>query len=355
MSDVAGAARPAKNRRYPILDALRSILALWVTVDHLAVFPLFAWADTTTKLGRFLVHGWATVVFGTPAVIGFFIISGFCIHLPFRNNEKLYVGRYYARRYTRILVPVIAALVVWRFAGFKQGLLGEHSILWESPLWSLLCEEIYYLLYPLIRQVRWRYGWALLFSVTFPLSVGISLSHVRATDWLLYGPIGTAFILLPVWLLGCVLAEKSDHVAALNSKWEIWGWRFMIWLASWTSEMLHFKFGVHTGVTMLWFGVLAFYWVKKEIAYGLNNSPSRLLVWAGAWSYSLYLIHGAAAEFYKLIPVPNLSVVVNWFLYYGFVLGSSYLFYLVIERPSHLLARKIRITPHPKSPKPLAL
>src|SRR5580704_8453874 len=100
MSDVVGAARPTRNRRYPTLDALRFILAFWVTLDHLIVFPLFAWADTTTKLGRFLVHGWATVVFGTPAVIGFFIISGFCIHLPFRNNEKLYVGRYYARRYT---------------------------------------------------------------------------------------------------------------------------------------------------------------------------------------------------------------------------------------------------------------
>ena len=308
MSDVVGAARPAKNRRYPILDALRFILALWVTLGHLSVFPLFAWADTTTKLGRFLVHGWATVVSGTPAVIGFFIISGFCIHLPFRNNEKLYVGRYYARRYTRILVPVIVALVVWRFAGFKQGLFGEHSILWESPLWSLLCEEIYYLLYPLIRRIRWRYGWTPLFSVTFPLSVGISLSHVRATDWHPYGPIGTAFILLPVWLLGCVLAEQSDHLAALNSGWEIWTWRFMIWLASWVTEMLHFKFGVHTGVTMLWFGVLAFYWVKKEIAYGLNHSPSRLLVWAGAWSYSLYLIHGAAPEFYKLIPIPNFGV-----------------------------------------------
>lgn len=353
MNEIAGATRMAKNRRYPILDALRFILAFWVTMGHVSVFPLFAWADTTTKFGRLLVHAWSSVVFGTPAVIGFFIISGFCIHLPFRNNEKLYVGRYYARRYTRILIPVVAALFVWRGAGEKQGLFGAHSILWDSPLWSLLCEEIYYALYPLLRVIRARFGWALIFYFTFPLSVGISLLHLRAVDWQTYGPFGTAFILLPVWLLGCVLAEQSDRLVARNSNWEIWGWRLMIWAASWVSEMLHFKFGIHIAVTMLWFGVLAYVWVKKELAHSLKNPPPHVFVWAGAWSYSLYLIHGAAPEFYKLLHIPDLGALVNWLLLYGFILGSSYLFYLAIERPSHLLARKIRVTPHPRSPKPL--
>ena len=209
MTEHTGAPRPIQNRRYPILDALRFILAFWVTMGHLGIIPIFGDSNAaTSKLGRLLAHGWNSIAFGTPAVIGFFIISGFCIHLPFRKKEKLWIGRFYARRYTRILVPVIVALVIWRFAGVDQGLLGQHSILWESPLWSLLCEEIYYACYPLIRWIRERYGWAPLFYATFPLSVGISLLHFRATDWQPYGPIGTAFILLPVWLLGCVLAAK---------------------------------------------------------------------------------------------------------------------------------------------------
>jgi len=354
MSDVAFAVRPTKNRRYPILDALRFFLAFWVTMGHLGIIPLFgAPGDATTRLGRLLAHGWNSITFGTPAVIGFFIISGFCIHLPFRKNEKLWIGRFYARRYTRILVPVIAALVIWRLAGVDQGLLGEHSILWESPLWSLLCEEIYYACYPLIRWIHGRYGWAPLFSVTFPLSVGVSLLHVGATDWHLYGPIGTAFILLPVWLLGCVLAEKSDQLTSLNSRWRIWGWRFLAWFGSWVSEMLHFKVGLHTGVTMLWFGVLMYFWIKEELAYGLNNPPPRVFVWAGAWSYSLYLIHRVGPDFFMRIPVLHIGAILNWIVYYAFVLGISYLFYLAIERPSHLLARKIRVTPHPKNPKPL--
>lgn len=356
MNDHAGATRPAQNRRYPILDALRFVLAFWVTVGHLGMIPIFGGSnDAETKFGRLLAHGWNSIVFGTPAVIGFFIISGFCIHLPFRKNEKLWIGRFYARRYTRILVPVIAALVIWRFAGVDQGLLGQHSILWESPLWSLLCEEIYYACYPLIRWIRERHGWAPLFYVTFPLSVGISLFHFQATDWQPYGPIGTAFILLPVWLLGCVLAEQSDRLAPLNSAPRIWAWRFFIWFASWTCEMLHFKFGLHTGVTMLWFGVLAYFWIKDELAYGLTASPSRVFIWAGAWSYSLYLVHRVGPEFYKPVLLPHVGAILNWIVYYIFVLGISYLFYLAIERPSHLLARKIRVTPHPKTPKPLEI
>jgi peptidoglycan/LPS O-acetylase OafA/YrhL len=103
-----------RNIRYPVLDALRFFLAFWVVMAHFGIFPLFAGVNGATFVGRTLVHGWSSIVFGTPAVIGFFVISGFCIHLPFRNNAKLETGRYYARRYTRILIPLIGALFVSR-------------------------------------------------------------------------------------------------------------------------------------------------------------------------------------------------------------------------------------------------
>ncbi len=59
------------------------MLALWVTIGHYEAFPLFAGVNEATPVGRFLVHAWQSIVFGTPAVIVFFVISGFCIHLPF--------------------------------------------------------------------------------------------------------------------------------------------------------------------------------------------------------------------------------------------------------------------------------
>jgi hypothetical protein len=55
-----------------------------------------------------------------------------------------------------------------------------------------------------------------------------------------------------------------------------------------------------------------------------------------------------------MIHIHAFGTVTNWLIFYGFVLGSSYLFYLMIERP-HLRARKIKVTPHPKMPDPLDL
>jgi peptidoglycan/LPS O-acetylase OafA/YrhL len=333
----------AQDRRYPILDALRFVLAFWVAVGHYEIFPIFAGVDVATPFGRFVTHAWQSVVFGTPAVIGFFVISGFCIHLPFRGDKKLAVGRYYLRRYTRILLPVAGALCVYRLDGQKLTFLGEHSILWESPLWSLACEEIYYAVYPLLRVLRRRIGWKLLLPIVFLAATITAATHRHSLTWHDFGPFGTSLILLPVWLLGCLLAEQADSIPVTTSALRIWLWRFLIWLGCWTSEMLHFKGGIPYTQTMIWFGLLAYFWVKNEIAYGKHAAPNAYLVRAGAWSYSLYLVHAPGMGFYWKLPIPNLGYLLNWFGTMLSSLGVSYVFFLLVERPSHALARKIAV------------
>ncbi len=328
---------------YPILDALRFVLALWVAIGHYGIFPLFSWVDPNTSSGRFVVHAWSSVVFGTPAVIVFFVISGFCIHLPFQGDRKLEIGRYYLRRYTRILIPVAGALCVYRLSGQRILLLGEHSVLWESPLWSLLCEEIYYAAYPGLRWLRHRFGWTRVLAASFVASVGVAATNVHTVRWHTFGPVGTATILLPVWLLGCLLAEQSEGLQAASSRPEIWMWRFVAWLGCWTSEMLHFKGGVPYTQTMVWFGILAYWWVRKEIAYGKMRTPNRWLAAAGAWSYSLYLVHHEGALLFDRLTPPNLWHGVMWFGAMASSLALSYAFYVLIERPSHRLARKVKL------------
>jgi peptidoglycan/LPS O-acetylase OafA/YrhL len=332
----------ANQVRYSVLDALRFFLALWVTMGHFRIFPLFAGIDETTRLGRFLVHGWSSVVFGTPAVIGFFVISGFCIHLPFRGQEHLLVGHYYARRYSRILIPLVGALIVFRLVGMPIKWLGRDSIIWHSMLWSLLCEEIYYAIYPLIRIARRHVGWKVLLPATFLISLVISESKPFALDWNVYGPIGTAFLLFPVWLLGCVLAEQSDSLEMVAPA-EMWAWRFAVWAGSWVCEMLHFKTKIHTPHTMVLFGVLAYFWIRKELAYSKYKAPWSLLASAGAWSYSLYLIHPAAMSVIGKLQLPSLGYLTDWFAAYALILGMSYSFYLFVERPSHRMARQITV------------
>ena len=328
---------------YPILDALRFVLAFWVAVGHFQMIPLFGDPNTGTGLWHLFKRGWNTTVFGTPAVLVFFVISGFCIHLPFRGAEKIDVLRYYLRRYTRILIPVAAALIVYRLDGKRMTFWGEHSILWESPLWSLACEEIYYAMYPALRWIRNRIGWKLLLGTSFALSVPIAATHPHALNWHVFGPFGTAMMLLPVWLMGCLLAEQSDSLADVNPRISIWGWRFLAWLGCWTSEMLHFKLGVSYTQTMVWFGILAYFWLRNEIAHGKNHPPNRYLAAAGAWSYSLYLMHAQGGGLFGLLHLPSLGRVPDWFLVMACSLLFSYLFYLLIERPSHKLARKIRV------------
>ena len=334
--------------RYAVLDALRFVLALWVTIGHFETFPLFAGVNEATPAGRFVVHAWQTIVFGTPAVIVFFVISGFCIHLPYRGERKMDVGRFYLRRYTRILIPVAAAVGVYRLVGQRFVLWGEHSLLWQSPLWSLLCEEIYYAVYPLLRRLRRAASWQIVIPVAFAISAAVAATNVRALSWHEFGPLGTAAILLPVWLLGCLLAEEADALPALrvDARWHIWGWRFTAWFASWLTEMLHFKAHVPVTQTMAWFGLIAYIWVKNEIAWSKTRAPGRVLAWAGLWSYSLYLVHAHAGGLWYWPRTYWLSGVsvgprLNWLMVILSSLVGAYVFYLMVERPSHRLARWI--------------
>jgi peptidoglycan/LPS O-acetylase OafA/YrhL len=336
-----------KNLRYfPVLDALRFLLAFWVAVGHLGMIPLLGDPSSGTGIWFLVKRGWNTIVFGTPAVIVFFVISGFCIHLPFRGASRIDVSRFYLRRYTRILIPVAAALLLYRILGQHLILWGEHSVLWHSPLWSLLCEEIYYALYPALRWLRGRFGWRTLLPVSFLISIPISAMHPRA-DWHVHGPLGTAMILLPVWLLGCLLAEQSDGLLELTPQFSIWFWRLLAWFGCWVSEMLHFKLKISYTQTMLWFGVLAYFWVRQEIINGKIHPPNRFLVAAGAWSYSLYLVHAQGAGIYGWFHLSKLPALAGWFGAMASSLLFAYCFYLLVERPSHRLARKFKVRTGP--------
>jgi peptidoglycan/LPS O-acetylase OafA/YrhL len=328
---------------YPVLDAMRFVLAFWVVVGHYEMIPLFGDPGSGNGFWHLFKHAWNTVVFGTPAVIVFFVISGFCIHLPFRGSAKIDVLRYYLRRYTRILIPVAAALLVFRLMGSHLTLRGKSSILWNSPLWSLACEEIYYALYPLLRWIRNTVGWRKMLPVSFLVAVAIAATHPHEDGWQVFGPFGTAMILLPVWLLGCFLAEQAETLGEADRHLSIWFWRFLAWFGCWSAEMMHFKLHILYTQTMVWFGVLAYFWVREEIANGKTHSPSRYLVDAGAWSYSLYLMHWYGETIVAYLGLNNLGRLVDWFLIMAASLTFSYLFYLTVERPSHKLARKIKV------------
>src|SRR5262249_22307878 len=154
------------------------------------------------------------------AVIVFFVISGFCIHFPYRNGDSPRLIRYYPRRYFRILVPLITAISLYSWLRVDMPLLG-HSI-----LWSIVCEEIYYLIYPGLLLFRRRLGSYPLLLLVFVGGLVVAWTDPRAGDYPSYGWKLNWLLGLPCWLLGCVLAEKSDSLCFPVSFRAIWTWRF---------------------------------------------------------------------------------------------------------------------------------
>jgi peptidoglycan/LPS O-acetylase OafA/YrhL len=347
------------KNRYDIIDALRFILASWVAIGHLGHFPLFGKqlahaSGAIHSIDRF-VH---TLIWGLPAVMAFFVISGFCIHMPFKQPGDIPILRFYLRRYIRVLAPVMVTVILMTQLFPEMHILGSESILWKSMLWSLVCEEIYYAVYPALRAIRFKVGWWPIMGATIATSIALSAHFHRAPEWSDIGPIPTALILFPVWISGCMLAEKAQALKSLESAWVIGAWRMGAWFTMWVSEFLLFHMGISKVVSMMYVGGVAYFWIRAEIAYYKNpdknadqnpdntRAPSRLLVSAGAFSYSLYLVHPGVLEGVKRF-VPEVDVLTRsgWLFTVIAILAFAYVFYLLIEAPSHRLAKRIRLSP----------
>lgn len=322
-----------KQERVRGLDSIRFVLAAIVAVGHNGVFPLLEGIDTSTRIGWLVKGLYAATINGPAAVIVFFVISGFCIHYQYRHSERLRLLQYYPRRYLRILVPLAGGITIAHLAGVTLSLLDD------SVLWSIVCEEIYYLIYPLLLQLRRRYGWTPLLGISFAVAIGVAWTDPRGGNYPSYGWQLNWLLGLPCWLLGCRLAERSDSLHLPVSAGRIWCWRVVVLLTSGTLLGLRFHSPVGYPHTLNYFAILSYFWLQQEIRYFRHVSPPRLLEWGGKWSYSLYLLHVPANAVYHHLHVPNLGFILNWCSRFGWTLGCSYVFYVFVEKPAHLFAR----------------
>jgi peptidoglycan/LPS O-acetylase OafA/YrhL len=329
-------------KRLFVIDALRCVLALWVAIGHAGTFPLFGPVGQYDGVVDSLARGVRTGVWGPPAVIVFFVISGLCIHYPFvGKSDKFPVMRFYARRYLRIVIPVIFTVATLKILIPRTVIFGSNSILWHSTLWSIVCEEMYYAVYPFLNRLRLLIGWLYILICAFGVAIPVALFYLPAQDWQDVGIVNTAIVLFPVWLLGCYLAENLPSSTNRCSTRSIWIWRSSAWLTMWIAEMLHFHGGIHQIQTGLWTGVVFYFWVRAEICYYQNRRPWDLMVWGGRWSYSLYLIHPVVISLCAGYGILASESRQNWIIVMALILAGSYVFYLAIERPSHNIARRI--------------
>jgi peptidoglycan/LPS O-acetylase OafA/YrhL len=329
-------AKPVK--RIEGLDSIRFVCAFVVVLFHCGVVPRGALGTSTYS---FLIEAALRSFFNGPAaVIIFFLISGFCIHFPFRDGASVDLWSYYSRRLIRICGPALSALVLWKWVGVREKI--------DDPgiFWSVICEVEYYLLYPLLLSLNRRIGWWPLIAGAGLLAYTLAFSQVPAIEGAAGGYPAFGYlnwlIGLPCWLMGCCLAEEFGRFPQPST---IQIWLIRIWVFMTSAVLLVLKSHVRSiylsnPFTLNLFAVFGYSWLGLEIAYRREVSAPALLEWAGKWSYSLYLMHPAAIRLVTLQPWLAPVVSSHWRnVFFVFCsLPMAYAFYLVAEAPFHRLA-----------------
>ena len=342
---IAISTRDFCAQRFEILDAIRFFAALWVVIGHYGGFPI----GSKQQMGAFsaYAHGIYNNFFSGPAaVIVFFVISGFCIHFPFRQINHIPLLNYFTRRFIRILVPMGCAMVVARPAGVPMFLFRD------SVLWSLFAELIYYTFYPFLHYLARRIGWPLITKIGFLGSFCLLVAHPLHKDYATFGTEWNWLLALPCWLLGCILAETYDtkHSRSVPLA-TLYLARITAWIVSVVCSILRFHSPIGYPWTLTLFSILVFAWLKLEI---LNRRKlPRPFIWAGNWTYSLYLTHLIPIEVCsKLAQFQSYPSELRWCLEMISILVTAYIFYFCFERPSHYLARLLARRLEPTLVKP---
>lgn len=304
-----------KPHRIEGLNTVRAIAALSVVFAHL--------------LGPVL-PGVAKYLFtGHPAVIAFFVVSGICIHAPYRSSDMQAIP-FLASRFVRIAPPTAAAFLLAQALGMKA-----YNPIDGYILWSVVCESIYYCLYPLILPVSRRVGWPVLIAASVVASYGIAIGFGsdQYGNAQAYGPQLNWVVGLPAWLLGCYIAE---NLGRLRMSGNVWGWRVVTAASASALYWATMNTGAGFYLTMIPFSVLAGCWILAEIRAATERGSIRFLEKIGAACFSIYLVHAIAAAAVEMF-ITNSPVIVC-----ALSLALVIPFYLVIEKQSHDASRRVR-------------
>jgi peptidoglycan/LPS O-acetylase OafA/YrhL len=311
------------------VDSLRFVAAGWVVFSH-GIFP--PKSAFTSPIGQLVASVFGASFDGISAVMVFFIVSGLCIHWPYVEADRVPLANFLARRYIRIGVPLAAVLILMSLVGGRANDRG-HEV-----LWSIYAELVYYSVYPTLFWLAKRLGWSALIACSGLASLTLVLSNPAYTNVQQFGWL-TWLWGLPIWLTGCILADRLRSGRIPNLMGSIWLWRLGAWGLGVLALLgeFHSKIVVGYPISMLLFAVYAFFWLNKELA---NQTPGwQWLEQCGRASYSLYLVHnivlGAIVDYFSWLYTPTL------FAFSCISIGAvTYFFYRMIELPSHLLARR---------------
>lgn len=299
------------------LDTVRAAAALSVVFAHLL-------GPSMPGITKYLFTG-------HPAVIAFFVVSGFCIHYPYRYTE-MQVLPFLCGRFLRIIPPAAVAFALAQAIGIKA-----YNPIDGYILWSVVCEMIYYCLYPLLLLASRKLGWVsiIVIATLTSFTVAIGYGSDQYGNAQVYGPQLNWVVGLPAWLIGCLLAEHFEKIRLVGK-----AWHYRVATAAIASVLYWATINTPAGfyLTMTPFAILAALWILSEIRAAETYGANRLMETIGVGCFSIYLIHVVAAAAIERF------IAVNPLLVCPLALGLVYPFYRWVERPSHSIARRTRKT-----------
>ena len=361
------------------LDGLRGLAALYVMVGHARWLLWEGYGNgyllhsqVYNPMGKIFVYLFSTFRYGHEAVLFFFVLSGFVIHLRYsldlkRNGAKAkfdwlpFIKRRVRRLYPPLLFAMIITLLADRFAiklGYQtfRGLpiyLNQSSIVdpsyslktavgnmlflmdayvpvWgtNGPLWSLKCEWWFYMIYPLF-WVLSRRSIGLATAVMLTLFCLSFLSVIWPMKLL-----KDVFSLMVVWWLGVLLADiytKRIHISIY------WLSPLMLLLPLLVLNLAPpFFMPILWGMFFSGLICFCFFLQSKKISLEILNS----LKWLGDMSYTLYVVHFPLLLFmsgWLIARSPDqksLPTHFNW-VFAGIILCVlfSYVLHFMIEKP----------------------
>jgi peptidoglycan/LPS O-acetylase OafA/YrhL len=363
-----------RRSRLAFLDGLRGLAAFYVMVGHARWLLWEGYSDgyklhpeRYSTMGKIIVHLLSAFRWGHEAVIFFFVLSGFVIHLRYAaglangSRDRFDFWPYFVRRARRLYPPLLAALAVT----FGLDLLGrtlrlptafgatsyplinanvgsDHSLPTllrnlvfimdpvygsDGPLWSLNYEWYFYLIYPAI-FVFARRSWKLATAALIALSaLGFAPLWPRSMFWL-----RIVFQLMIVWWFGALLADR--FAGRIRIRYATLSWLLLAPLAL---AARHFGDFWHDVIVGLGFsGVIAACLAWQES--GRSLSALVRLRPLGAMSYTLYVVHFPVLVFLSgsLMRARGGSLPDHlWWVAAGILLCSllAWALHFVVERP----------------------
>ena len=336
------------------IDPLRGIAAVSVVIHHASQ----AWraADPSSLLGSlvFWLGAWGVTLF--------FVISGFCIHLPHArkfaaaSSYRIYWSRFAYRRARRLLPTHYSALIasavlaLWietellRRAGIGSFVAHVFMVhVWYGPyfysinqvFWSIAVECHFYMCYPVYLLLRKTIGSArtVLALMTLGLVLYFAASIALRGD---ARTVGHNLFLVSwwQWALGAALADvyvrgkPENWMLLLSSAWSAPLWAVLslaVGLTDITVAHLH----IRNWLLPVFCAALVGSLVLRD--GGTKGWPG--LSYLGRFSYSIYLVHPVVFGLLFLVPgYRGISAAIGIPLTVITGVSGAWMFYWLVER-----------------------